>query len=184
MAKIKFRALGFSLIELSIVMTVLSVIATSTLPYIQASVKADKTKVTTQRLDEIETAMVAFRLANKRLPCPAPLSFSLVSSSYGTEATSTASDTVAPITCSAGATPALTGTSSSVFGAVPVKALGLPDETGFDSWGKAFAYHVDRRMTITNATDTYGANSIVPGEFTVYDGATTPTARTAKAVYQ
>lgn len=164
--------LGFSLFEIAIGLSVLSVVLSGILPFIQSSMKTGDTEITLKRMDDIEAAMVAYRLANKRVPCPASMTAALTTSAYGTEAAT-------PGTCTG-----LSGDgSNAVYGGVPVKTIGLPDEWGFDAWGRRFVYHVDKRMTNTNATDTYGANDTTVGIFSVYDGASTPALRTSKAVY-
>jgi Chaperone of endosialidase len=163
---------AFSLFEISIALTVMGLMAGAAIEMLNESMSSKGAETTVARMDDIEEAMVAFRLANKRLPCPASMSATINTASYGAEAAT-------PGTCTG-----LSGDgSNAVYGSVPVKALGLDDMAAFDGWDRRIVYHVDKRMTGTTATDTYASDDTTVGIFTVKDGAAAPTDRTTKAVY-
>ena len=103
-----------------------------------------------QKLDAIETALMAYRLGNNRLPCPADPALTDIpanAATYGYEAghpgnlrrRQRVSYTITPSTSHAALGMSI------AEGAVPVKALGLPDEFQFDGWGRKFAYAVGHR---------------------------------------
>ena len=112
---------------------------------------------TSNKLDGIEAALLAFRLANNRIPCPTDPAIADIpanSATYGYE-------TGAAGTCGGGSTTTYTvpspGTGSVVEGAVPVKALNLPDDFQLDGWGRKFAYAVWSPMTAAGTSSSPAA---------------------------
>jgi len=124
---------------------------------------------TTNKLDAIETALMAYRLAYFRIPCPSDPTLTDVaanSATYGYETGAAGACTDAhgvsytvPAPSGSSTTNVASGTSV-VEGAVPVRTLGLPDEYQFDGWGRKFAYAVWTPITATGAYTSYG---IAPG---------------------
>jgi prepilin-type N-terminal cleavage/methylation domain-containing protein len=165
------RSRAFTLIELSIVLLILSVIMGGAMTYLMRRTQQDKLDDTYARMDVIEDAILNFRRANGRLPCPASYSTTLSSSTFGTEAAN-------PGTCTGAAN---LNASQVRGGALPTKALNLPDDYEFDGWGRRFDYAVDVRATNTNAfTVTYGIADATVGEIIVKDASGTTI--TSKAV--
>lgn len=152
---------GFSLVEISIVLIVVSVMISGVLPYITESQKTNAANDTAERLEKIELAMLTFRAANGFIPCPSDIAAALNSAAFGTALASGC------------ATATFTDTDNAA-GGVPTKTLGLADEYGFDGWGRRMTYHVTRALTGSGYSSGTGA-------LTVNDGAGNP--RTAEAAY-
>lgn len=147
---------GFSLLELAVVTVIIAAVAGSGMVVGKATLDSAQVATTQMRLNTIETALLAFRRANDRIPCPADASLAPASAQYGREAAN-------PGTCMGG-TPAANfdasaGGSSIVEGALPVKALSLPDEFMYDGWGRKFAYAVWAPATGTRGFINYGISS-------------------------
>lgn len=155
---------GFSLIEISVVLIVVSVMISGILPYISESQKTNAANDTMDRIEAIETAMLTYRAANGFIPCPSNIQATLNSAAFGT----------ADVTASCAAATNFTDANTAA-GGVPTKTLGLPDEMGFDGWGRRMVYHVAKALTVAG---TYGAGV---GSITVNDAA--GTARTTAAAY-
>jgi len=179
-------AAGFTLLELAIVIAIIAVIVAGTLSMGNSMIGSAKLTNTNNKLDVIEKALMAYRLANDRLPCPADPTLTDIpanSAKYGYEAGApgycaiAAPDPINPnITgytipphsnsgspAYANNTPpaSLAALGMSVAeGTLPVKVLGLPDDFQFDGWGRKFAYAVATAMT-TKATGT-GATGNAP----------------------
>lgn len=135
---------GFSLLELSVVLVVLSLMLGGILSVMTQESRRSKTEEANKRLDEIQRAFITFRKSNNRLPCPAIIATAPTVSTFGYEAAT-------PGTC----TGTLFNSSVTVGGAVPVRTLGLPDHYMFDPWGGRFRYSVDMRFTATDAFETF-----------------------------
>jgi type II secretory pathway pseudopilin PulG len=130
-----------------------------------------------QQMDDIEDALFSYRDTYLRLPCPADPTLAATSASFGVSA-STAG------TCSGSNLlqyPASSPTHKA--GAVPVKALGLPDSAAIDPWGRKYMYVVQLAATGTNAFTTYSAYDTTIGNITIYDESGTGTPRSARALY-
>lgn len=150
---------GFTLVEMSIVLIIMSVVAGGGFALATSHMERKKHEVTEARMDAIEKALLDFRRANNRLPCPADGSVNPDNVIYGHEAENTGS-------C-IGGTPAANFSgarhvtkpgnpaTSVVGGTVPVVTLGLPKEYGMDGWGNKFSYHVDARATELMAFASY-----------------------------
>lgn len=159
---------GFTLIELAVVITIIALISGMGLVATSGIVESAKLSNTQKKMDEIENALMSFRIANNRLPCPSNAALGVRATGFGIEPTagytppsSTATTTYNCIDLTAG-----TGTTTAnyywgaatnsipaaiVEGAVPVRALGLPDDYAFDGWGGKFMYAVDAYATIPGA---------------------------------
>lgn len=151
---------AFSLIELSIVMTVIAIIIAGGVAVSTSSIKKAKTQTTMERIEEIQKALHTFVYTYKRLPCPALLTNIPTDTAYGAEAAT-------PGTC----TGALTSSFSTapndaniglMYGAVPVKALGLTIDYLGDGFDNKFSYIVPRQLTEITIDGT-GTVLITPG---------------------
>ena len=139
---------GFSLIMMSILITVAAIIMVSMLPGQDAGDYAQKTANNVLKLDKVEEAMRSFMAVNGRRPCPADGQYAINTANFGKEAaiagTCTGSTPAAPLGPDA-------GTNHIVGGVIPTKSLGLPDDYAFDEFGRRFTYVVDRRATNLSA---------------------------------
>jgi prepilin-type N-terminal cleavage/methylation domain-containing protein len=139
--------LGFSLIELSIVMLIVGVLIYATLTAGAQQLDIARIIQTKAKLEKIETALALHLKLFGYLPCPA----------YGTDATASPNFGKQ----SKAATPANSGSDGIVnsancianledfipvvyVGVVPVETLGLNSESMFDGWGNRITYIVSK----------------------------------------
>ena len=75
--KLKYKSVkknkAFSLIELSIVLLIISILASSALSISTNSIINNKIKVTNDRINQLYKAIGNFLVINGRIPCPASL---------------------------------------------------------------------------------------------------------------
>lgn len=183
---------GFTLIEISIVVLILSLLAAAGLRYATAIKDSNNNAALTDTLDTIETALMNYRMAYGRLPCPADITLAENTANFGNEIEALgdglctganyfnakpgsttdpdgASAYAAGVTGSgnnSGAADTLydsTSVNQVTAGALPSKALKLPDRYAYDPWGRKILYVVDKRMTATSAFSTYSVTSSVVG---------------------
>lgn len=145
---------AFSLIELSIVILIVSILATGAVSISITAINNAKIEATKKRIDEIYRAMGNFLLINGRLPCPAnpALAKSSTDSTYGNEITNCATTTSSSLSYSS-------SNSNLVYGTIPVKALGLSIDMMEDSFGSKFAYIIDKNFTVKTSSGNYTGNS-------------------------
>ncbi len=203
---------GFSLLQLSIILTVSGLVLASMLPGGEAGGTMAKTRITLERMEKIEEATRQFMAKNQRRPYPAditaafsaaafgkelsvPTDYSTTPTTHYTHTVSTTADTTASdatltdilstasfkkswMVSSAGNIAAnswveaittandvlemnrnasATSNDSTLYfrnplvaGAVPTKALGLPDEMAIDGFGRRIVYMVDARATVSS----------------------------------
>ncbi len=139
---------GFTLIQMSILLTVAALVMVSVLPGREAGDVNQKTVTNIYKLQKVEAAMRGFMAFNGRRPCPADGQYDINDHKFGLEA-----DTPGNCTDGAGANGIIApmgpdaGTSHIVGGTIPTKSLGLPDDYAFDEYGRRFTYVVDQRAT-------------------------------------
>ncbi len=150
---------GFSLIELSIVILIVSILITGSLGISKTAINNSKTKVTKDRMDSVYQAFTNFLANNRRLPCPALITAAKGSAGYGNEAAT-------PGTCTSTYNSSNAG--NLVYGMVPIAALGLDPDMAEDGFGTKFTYVVDKRFTKQSlnsaATDGFEITQGVPNE--------------------
>jgi type II secretory pathway pseudopilin PulG len=184
---------GFTLVEIAVVLSIIAMITAMSISMGSSMVTSAKIANTNNKLNEIEAALMAFRMTNNRLPCPTDPTLTESSSSFGYEAGYTVANN--PTGSCTGGTPAasptytlstpgsntnLAGGSIVSEGAVPVRTLNLPNEFQVDGWGRKFGYAVWNPATTTNAFLTY---SVTPscGGITIENAAHSN--RSTAAVY-
>lgn len=137
---------GFSLIMVSILLTVAALIFVSLLPGQEAGDLNQKTINNTKKLERVEEAMHSFMAFNGRRPCPADGQYVVNTANFGKEAAN-------PGTCTGGTPSAPLGPDATGFvvgGVIPTRSLGLPDEYQYDEFGHRFTYVVDTQATANN----------------------------------
>ncbi|MGE3714562.1 MAG: type II secretion system protein [Alphaproteobacteria bacterium] len=152
------RNKGFSLLELSIVIIVVALVAGMGFSATLGLLETAKYKATEEKMNAIEEALMAFRTRYNRLPCPAFRADAVSNATYGYSMTD-------PGIC--GSAGEARAGDYSMPGAVPARTLGLPDSYMYDGWGRRFDYMVD-----VNATQVDAFKVIKPDEFCeigVYD---------------
>jgi len=150
------RTGGFSLIVVSVLLTVAALVFASLLPGMEAGDANQKTLNNDKKLERVEEAMRSFMATNGRRPCPADGQYAEGSKYFGVEAAnpgyinSTTNPGIAG-NC-VGGTPAAplgpdAGTGYVVGGVIPTVTLGLSDDYQYDDQGRRFTYVVDIRAT-------------------------------------
>jgi len=185
-------ARGISLIEVCFFITVSGLILAGAAPIYTLYENHRHLDITRANLASVQSALDAYYLQNGRFPCPARRDLALDNSGYGQE-----DGAIVGVACtSAAAFPLGTtfpdaGTARAVvanatghpvpvrIGALPVRALGLPDNADSDGWGHRLTYAV---------TEIYGtpaaANNMNAGAITIQDShANSATAGPANVVY-
>lgn len=137
---------AYSLIELSIVIIIISILITGALSVSIGSINNAKIKTTNERLAEVYKGIGNFLVTYKRLPCPASLKKIKTSDSdYGVEVGG-GSD------CVGAGVYESNSSNNLVYGMVPVRALGLPNNMAEDSFESKIIYIVDKNFTNTLGT--------------------------------
>lgn len=134
---------GFTLVEMAIVLAIVGVLITSMMLTLSAQIEQRSFNDTQTRLEAARDALLAYAIANGRLPCPA------TSASAGSE-----------VRLASGVCGATTGTAFDYYGGVsggvtggllPAVTLGYQpvDSSGFamDGWGNRIRYAVSRVTT-------------------------------------
>ncbi len=129
---------GFTLIEVTLVLLIVGILAGSLLVPLQAQIERHKRDQTLTQLREIERALLGFAAANRRLPCPAS------ATSSGRE------DPIGGGDCS------LANALQVAHGFVPVATLGLvgpinDDGLLLDAWHNPVRYSVTQAASDTAA---------------------------------
>ena len=147
------RQEGFTLLELSVVLLIISLMVGFGLEATLSTLKTNEITTTRERLKVIRQAMDLYLQQNSRYPCPARLTDVPGGNTYGVE--SSAAPAVVTNCATQAANPAagVTDTGTIRIGAVPIRALNLPDEYLRDAWNNKFTYAVSRALT---TTATYG----------------------------
>lgn len=121
---------GFTLIELSVVLVIISLIAAAFLNMGIKQTDVSKVELTNTRLDRIEDALGQFLLETGHLPCPAEGGAKFNERAYGVADDAACGNT-------------LIDEHAIHVGTVPVITLGLADEYMLDAWNRRFTYVVD-----------------------------------------
>jgi len=134
------RANGFSLVEISIVLVIIAILATVVAGPAVVQIKQRRATETQAKLAVIEGALALFAAQNYRLPCPALGTVDatdpapLVAAASGIERVDS---TTTPTACTL---------TNQQHGVIPWKALGLSVSEVTDGWGNIFTYRVDASM--------------------------------------
>jgi len=141
---------GFTLLELSIVIVIVAVVAAGSLSYTNYKIQSKQYEATVFRMNAIDEALLNYRRAYNRIPCPANIVDAIDAAgipNFGMEATLSPGDGL----CANANWFASVGSKTVAGGMAPTKTLRLPDEFAFDGWGRRIFYAVDRQFTLTNA---------------------------------
>lgn len=143
---------------MSIVIAIIATIIAGVAVSFTSSVQQKRIDETNAKIATIQKALLDYRRAFNRLPCPADYSSYDVGDAYfgyesGTPSTCSGTPAATYIYYITGNNAVCPGSSSRcVFGGmVPVRTLGLLDEYAFDGWGRRILYNVDIDMVQTDA---------------------------------
>jgi prepilin-type N-terminal cleavage/methylation domain-containing protein len=198
------RSAAFTLIELSVVILILSLLAAASMRYASTMMTTSAVNATNANLDVVEAALYNFRMQWGRLPCPSDITMAESMTSFGTEIDSNGDGQCTSANfVNSGADPdsaslyydstssnqpadpanapndLTSGAGSHVVGGgVPTKALLLADKYAYDSWGRKILYVVDKRFTRgttpTSSTYTPAFNYYTPTASVTLNGTTNP----------
>lgn len=131
---------AFSLLELSIVLGIIALIAGAGMTMATGALKTADRITTQERLATIKIALDSYAKASGYLPCPFNRTLSPSNAGFGVEDRSggNCNNAAAGVT----APPGLILANNTWFGGVPVRALGLPDSYAADAWGNKLTYAV------------------------------------------
>lgn len=139
---------AYSLLELSIVITIVSVLISGGLSVLTSSANNSKTQLTRERIAEVYKAMGVYLMNHKSLPCPAPINAIKSSDPIYGDATGTDGDCV-----TAGVATRGTGL---VYGMVPTQDLNLASSFAEDGFGSKFTYVVAQAFTQPDTSTGFG----------------------------
>jgi prepilin-type N-terminal cleavage/methylation domain-containing protein len=156
------RSRGFTLVELAVVLTIVTLLLASLMYTLSAQVEQRNFEETRRRLEQAREMLLSSALVNGRLPCPARY-VSAASNSAGLESFCAAAS---PATCAGTETTTVQthGNCSNYYdGYVPAASMGLvqTDTNGFaiDAWGNRLRYAVAKLNA--NCSTTPPANTIL-----------------------
>lgn len=177
MVYMKAQKRGFTLLEMSIVITIIAVLAGGGVAVFIVSLQRYQLQDTYDKLHALQDALFQYRIAFNRLPCPGDVTLSPDDQNFGIEAENKG-------TCDGSPSSNFSITSAGVedpyMGMVPTKTLRLPDDYAFDGWGRRIMYAVSGNMTEDNAFTTINANDTTD-RVTVNDASGNP--KTTVAAY-
>jgi prepilin-type N-terminal cleavage/methylation domain-containing protein len=133
---------GFTLIELSVVLMIMSIILAGVLSFMAEKTDADKYKETERRMEVVEKALAGFLAENGRLPCPGLLADTPGAATFGKAARNATTDYLCDSSIAAMDEPAGSGNTT---GVVPTKTLQISDEYAFDAWGRRINYNMQEK---------------------------------------
>ncbi len=139
----RFKIAGFSLLELSVVLLILSTIIGVGVSYVGLSVEKAQRDTTTQRMRAIQKALLDHRRAFHAIPCPSDITLAVTNTAFGRgDIQENPEDP-----CDGATYMPNYQSGNNWVGGIPVRTLKLPDEYAFDGWGRRFTYVVDDTVT-------------------------------------
>jgi prepilin-type N-terminal cleavage/methylation domain-containing protein len=153
---------AFSLVELSVVVAIISVVAALGLEAAANFVNRTATSVSRDRLKMVDEAVANFFKVYGRLPCPAILNENPTATTYGQENCAASATAFPAGTGAGGGSNVLTGTTIGgglMAGGVPFRNLNLPMMYAVDGFNSKFSYVVTRNLTVA------GGNATTTGRF-------------------
>lgn len=126
------KHLGFTLVEMAIVLVVIGIVLAGVLGTFKAQMDNSRTRETQQSLTDIREALIAFALSNGRLPCPADPTLTSTAAGAGLEDPN-------PVV----------NRCNRLNGVIPWATLGVKE---LDAWGGRFSYSVSDDYTADDYT--------------------------------
>ncbi|HEU5046697.1 MAG TPA: hypothetical protein VFT64_02530 [Rickettsiales bacterium] len=133
---------GFTLIQISLLLTMASLAVVATLPSSRA--KLDAGKISAEKMNSVLKATRQYQAAHGFIPCPADPNLATGNSSYGVASANSG----ATSNCSGGLIYAPTSSPNHIaVGTVPVRTLGLSSDYAVDGFNRNITYAVDTGAT-------------------------------------
>jgi prepilin-type N-terminal cleavage/methylation domain-containing protein len=169
---------AYSLVELSVVITIMSILMMGVASIVNNSMTKAQKNETQEKMQIIYNAMGKFLLRNQKLPCPAPLNLAENTDGYGNESRSSPTST----TCLTTNNVIFSNENNIFVGAVPTTTLGLTSDIAKDEFGNKILYIVSSNA-ITQTTLASGTPAIFPSGDNGF-GATNYTVNTRLNVFE
>ncbi|MFO1243089.1 MAG: type II secretion system protein [Rickettsiales bacterium] len=140
---------GFSLIELSVIVTVLALFAAGIMSTQRVTSETKKIDVTQDETKRIRDAIKHYFDKNGYIPCAARRDLPPENASFGlsTNCNAAAPSGTTDVTPGGGA-----GTDAVRIGMLPVRTLGLPEKYAFDQWDTRYTYATVKKLSIDSST--------------------------------
>jgi prepilin-type N-terminal cleavage/methylation domain-containing protein len=138
---------GYTLIELSVVIALLGIIAGSALHLAARAAERNRIQETHDIMDSVQFALKVYFRQHRVLPCPADPTLAADDNAFG--------KSVTPCTAAA-AQFSPHADSESLQGVIPVKTLGIPLDYAFDGWRQQIRYVIQSDYTVLNPDTTKG----------------------------
>lgn len=146
---------GYTLIELSVVLVIVSLLTAAGLTLGAGMVNQAAHVDTKKIMDQLDQSLRDYYAVNGALPCPASQSSAITDADFGRSVTACeGTSTISGVTLSGDVRA----------GMVPVRTLGLSDRAASDKYGNRILYAVTRQLTDANV---FGSED---GAITVRDG--------------
>ena len=139
---------GFSLVELSVVVAIISVVAVLGLETTATFMGRTAYQTTAEKLRDIDTAIVQYRRIYGRLPCPATRTLARGHVCFGKESRGGGANQCQNYTNACYAADKNMHSGQLLYGDVPVRDLGLPISHISDAYGNKLTYIVTTRLTV------------------------------------
>jgi hypothetical protein len=131
---------AFSLLELSIVISIMAVLMTGAISISVSVINNTKKATTTDKIEEVYKAIGKFILTYKRLPCPASLNLIDSDPMFGIERFNNSGG------CVSTSENGVFNSSNIFVGTIPVKSLDLSFDMAKDDFGSKLTYVIDHRF--------------------------------------
>lgn len=138
------RIAGFTMLEMSVVLGIIALIAGAGINMAAGAIKAADRVTTQERLNTIKLALDSFGKTYGYLPCPADRNKTPRTAGFGIAVTSTPAH---PCNDDPSDATKYEVKSGIAIGALPVRTLGLPDSYAGDAWGNKMSYAVTAVLT-------------------------------------
>lgn len=145
------RKAGFTILELSVVLTVIALIAGSALAVGASRIQAAKIEDTQVKMSAILETLDNFVKNYGYLPCPANPTALTTDNDFG-------DGRVTNGACSASN---ILSSGTTMIGVVPTVTLGLAPSVGLDGWNRRITYVIDERLAATLGWNTINPDNTI-----------------------
>lgn len=129
---------GYTLAEMAIVMTIISVVVGMSVSAGVTQMQVARNSSTKDSLETIREALLVYEKKQDRYPCPAVPTDIPSDATYGVEVAGG---------CTSGCPTGLTCVGEAIIGSIPFKTLRLNQETTIDAWDRKITYVVEKSHT-------------------------------------
>lgn len=157
---------GFSFIELSVVLLIMSVVLGGSLAVGINRAESSQIEITNRRMDKIMEAIGVYIATTNNIPCPADPALALSNASASVADPTARCNNVRQTACTANCGSALRYR----VGSVPTTTLAIPDEYMFDGWGRRITYAVDtgQDVPVAGVSIPMPPSTLVGGEINIH----------------